>query len=362
MESTIVPVILSGGSGTRLWPLSRRLHPKQFATLAGGHTMFQATALRLEGVERAGAPIVVCNETHRALVAGQAAAIGLGESRIVLEPVGRNTAPAAAAAAHLAMAGGDDPVLLVLPADHVIADAAAFREAVTAGALLAAAGSLVTFGIVADRPHTGYGYVERGDPIDDGPAYSVAAFVEKPDAETATAYLDGGRHYWNSGMFMFRASVYLAELGARHPDMVDGSAAAVAAGTDVDGAVLLDAASFAATPADSIDYAVMEHTDEAVVIPLDAGWSDVGAWPALWEIGDRDGDGNVLAGDVIVDGVTASYVRADGRLVAVAGLDGVVVVETADAVLVTSLEHAEGVKAIVERLREEGRPEADRLS
>lgn len=358
---TIVPVILSGGSGTRLWPMSRRLHPKQLSALVSGRTMLQETASRLTGMEGAATPLVICNEGHHRLVADQMAEIGAAAATILLEPAGRNTAPAAAVAALSASRAGDDPVLLVLPADHVIRDLEAFRSAVRIGAPLAYGGNLVTFGIVPDRPHTGYGYVQRGDAVAGGSAYRVARFVEKPDAETAAAYLAGGDHLWNSGMFMFTASAYLGELERRHPMMVEGSRAALEEGTDRAGALLLDAEAFAATPADSIDYAVMEHTDRAVVIPLDAGWSDVGAWPALWEIGEHDEHGNLAIGDVLLEGVTGSYVRSDGRVVAVVGLDDVVVVDTPDAVLVCSKERAQEVKAIVERLTASERPEAERF-
>jgi mannose-1-phosphate guanylyltransferase/mannose-6-phosphate isomerase len=356
---TIVPVILSGGSGTRLWPLSRRTRPKQFAPLVGERTMLQDTALRLEGMEGVARPIVVCNEDHRDLVDRQLGAVGMPPSLVVMEPVGRNTAPAAAVAAMAATRDGSDPVLLVLPADHVIRDAAAFRAAVAAGARLAAQGYLVTFGIVPDRPHTGYGYVQRGEPLPDAEAFAVRRFVEKPDEETAAAYVADGEHSWNSGMFMFTASAYLAELSKHAPEMIGGSRAALEGASGAYGALLLAEEAFSATPADSIDYAVMERTDRAVVIPLDAGWSDVGAWPALWEIAERDDDDNALLGDVVVEGVTGSYVRAGGRLVTVVGLDDVVVVETPDAVLVAAREHAEGVKRIVELLIEQGRREAE---
>jgi len=359
---TILPVILSGGSGTRLWPLSRRTRPKQFAPLVGERTMVQDTALRLQGMEGVARPIVVCNEDHRDLVDRQLGDVGMPPSLVVMEPVGRNTAPAAAVAAMAAMRDGSDPVLLVLPADHVIRDIAAFREAVVAGADLAARDYLVTFGIVPDRPHTGYGYVQRGDPLPGGAAFTVHRFVEKPDEATAAAYVADGEHSWNSGMFMFTASAYLAELSKHAPAMVEGSRAALQGASGEYGALLLDEGAFSATPADSIDYAVMERTDRAVVIALDAGWSDVGAWPALWEIAERDEQGNALLGDVYVEGVTGSYVRTGGRVVAVVGLDDVVVVETRDAVLVAARDRAQDVKVIVERLSAQGRPEAEEHS
>jgi mannose-1-phosphate guanylyltransferase/mannose-6-phosphate isomerase len=358
-SATIVPVILSGGSGTRLWPLSRRTRPKQFAPLVGERTMLQDTALRLEGMEGVARPIVVCNKDHRDLVDRQLDAVGMPPSLVVMEPVGRNTAPAAAVAAMAAMRDGSDPMLLVLPADHVIREVDAFRRAVVDGAELAAAGHLVTFGIVPDRPHTGYGYVQRGEPLPGGTGFTVRRFVEKPDEETAAAYVAGGEHSWNSGMFMFTASTYLHELTRHAPQMVEGSRASLQGASGAYGALLLAEEAFAATPADSIDYAVMERTDRAVVIPLDAGWSDVGAWPALWEIAERDEAGNALLGDVYTEGVAGSYVRAGGRIVAVVGLDDVVVVDTADAVLIAARDRAQDVKAIVERLVAEGRSEAE---
>ncbi len=356
----IVPIILSGGSGTRLWPLSRRLHPKQFAALVGDLTMFQETAARLAGMRGARPAFVVCNEAHGALAAGQLDELGAPPEVVIMEPLGRNTAPAVAVAALRAMAGGDDPLLLVLPADHMIRDVLAFQAAVAVGAPLASAGKLVTFGIVPDRPHTGYGYIQRGEAIEAGVSYLVQRFVEKPDAATAANYVASGEYSWNSGMFLFRASRFLEELESHAPEMLAGSRAALSAGAETGAGILLDEEAFAATPADSIDYAVMEHTGDAAVVPLEAGWSDVGAWPALWEIADGDDDGNVVRGDVMLDGVTGSFVRAEGRLVAVVGVEDVVVVETPDAVLVTSRDRAEGVKAIVERLRNDGRIESER--
>ncbi len=360
ISPTIVPVILSGGSGTRLWPLSRRLQPKQFAPLVSHLTMFQETAARLEGMSGVAPPLVVCSRSHGAIAGRQLADIGHPAAAVIMEPIGRNTAPAVAVAALHATGGGDDPLLLILPADHVIRDVGAFRTAVEAGISLAAAGKLVTFGIVPDRPHTGYGYIQRGEAITEGESYLVRRFVEKPDAETAAGYLESGEYSWNSGMFLFRASRFLDELGSHASKMLEGSALAYQRAEEREGGLLLDERSFAATPADSIDYAVMENTSEAVVVPLDAGWSDVGAWPALWEIADADEHGNVAIGDVVTEGTTGSYIRAQTRLVAVVGLDDVVVVETPDAVLVTSRLRAEGVKAVVERLRRDGRPEADR--
>jgi mannose-1-phosphate guanylyltransferase/mannose-6-phosphate isomerase len=359
MNGPIVPVILSGGSGTRLWPVSRRFEPKQFTALVTDRTMFQETAERTVGIAGAGGPMVVCSAAHGGIVNRQLEEIGSAASAVLLEPAGRNTAPAAAAAALQASAGDADPLLLILPADHVIRDVAAFHDAVAIGVGLAGAGRLVTFGIVPDRPHTGYGYVRRGEALPDS-GYALDRFVEKPDAATAERYVADGGYAWNSGMFLFRASRYLEELGRHAPGILEGTRRALTAARPTPDGLLLDEAAFAATPSDSIDYAVMEHTTGGAVVPLDAGWSDVGAWPALWEIADRDDGGNAVLGDVVLEGVERSYVRSEGRLVAVVGLDDVVVVETPDAVLVTSRRRAEDVKSIVERLRAKGRSEADR--
>lgn len=355
----IVPVILSGGAGTRLWPLSRELAPKQLVELIGSTTLLQKTVLRLRGISDLGAPVIVCNHAHRDQVVGQLAQTDIEPSAVLLEPVGRNTAPAAAVAA-LAVGDEDDPVLLVLPADHVISDVERFHEAVRIGHAAAERGHLVTFGIIPESAHTGYGYIEQGELLEDGPARRVARFVEKPDQETANDYLAGGRHLWNSGMFMFRASQYLEELESYEPAMLAGCRHAWQAADTFDGAFRLDSDTFRAIKGDSIDYAVMERTERAVVVPLDAGWSDVGSWPALWEISHRDEDGNAIQGDVLTEGTTGSYIRADDRLVAVVGLDNVIVVETSDAVLVCHKDRAQDVKTIVERLRQANRPEAVR--
>ncbi|ALC17013.1 mannose-1-phosphate guanylyltransferase [Desulfuromonas soudanensis] len=361
----IIPVILSGGAGTRLWPLSRELYPKQLLPLAGEDTMLQATVTRLAGVAGLGAPLVVCNEDHRFLVAEQLRAIASPASAILLEPVGRNTAPAVAVAALQAQKGGDDPILLVLPADHVIRDPAPLRAAIAAGAELAEAGHLVTFGIVPATAETGYGYIKAGPPLPPvtghpSPltAFTVSEFVEKPDLERARGYVAAGNYFWNSGMFLFRASRFLEELQTFAPEILAACRKAMAeAVPDLD-FVRLDAASFAASPKDSIDYAVMEKTAAAAVIPLDAGWSDVGSWSALYEIGAADEDGNVTFGDVLTCDVRNSYLYAQTRLVAAIGLDNHVVVETADAVLVAHKDCVQDVKAIVETLKKQKRPEA----
>ena len=354
----LIPVILSGGSGTRLWPLSRELYPKQLLPLVGDRTMLQETVTRVDGVADVGAPLVVCNESHRFMVAEQMLELGVTPAAIVLEPVGRNTAPAVAVAALVALAPDDgqaDPVLLVLPADHVIRDVDSFREAVAAGRAAAEAGKLVTFGVVPDSPETGYGYIRKARGA--GPAFPVAEFVEKPDHATAVRYVQSGEYFWNSGMFMFRARAYLAELKKHAPAMLEACEATVAgAQRDLD-FTRLSAAAFGACPGDSIDYAVMEKTAEAVVVPLDAGWSDVGSWSALQDALPRDPAGNVTSGDVIVEGTTGSYLHSTSRLIAAVGLTDHVVVETKDAVLVAPRDKVQDVKALVNQLKVQGRYE-----
>lgn len=353
----LVPVILSGGSGTRLWPLSRSLHPKQLQPLVGERTMLQQTVARTDGMPGLEAPIVVCNEAHAELVRAQLGAEGRSGASIVLEPMGRNTAPAIALAALVAQTRwpDDDPVLLCLPADHVVRDVPAFHEAVQRGLPLARADRLVTFGIVPQAPHTGYGYIQAERP---GEPASVRSFREKPDRATAEAYLRAGDYYWNSGMFVFRASAYLRELGQRQPEIVAACERALAGGRSEAGLQHLDAAAFAACPSDSIDYAVMEQTSRASVVPMAAGWSDVGSWAALHEVSEHDQAGNAVVGDVLALGCEGSYLHARHRLVAAVGLRDMVVVETADAVLVAPRERSEEVKQVVTRLAADGRSEA----
>ena len=368
MTRSIVPVVLSGGSGTRLWPLSRELHPKQFLSLVGERTLFQETVLRTRPLtDRLEPPIIVCNENHRFLVAEQLRRIGVSPRAIVLEPVGRNTAPAVAIAAWLAVkdvaadaaATSDDerdPLLLVMPADHVIADTDAFARAATVAFDAAAEGYLTTFGIVPDRPESGYGYIRRGAPGPAGNWYLLDAFVEKPDIETARRYVSAGDYLWNSGMFVFSARRYLDELERHAPEIAAACRAAasrLAVGEDF--TRLGD--EFRDCPSDSIDYAVMEKTDRAAVVPLDAGWSDVGSWPALHAVLPRDGEGNVLRGDVVAHACRNSYISAESRLVAAVGVEGHVIVETADAVLVIQQDMAQDVKRIVDALKEAGRAE-----
>ncbi|MEJ2200511.1 MAG: mannose-1-phosphate guanylyltransferase/mannose-6-phosphate isomerase, partial [Desulfuromonadaceae bacterium] len=307
-----------------------------------------------------GAPLVVCNESHRFMVAEQLRCVNQEASAILLEPVGRNTAPAVAVAALQAMADGNDPLLLVLPADHVIVDEAALRAAVAAAVGEAEKDRLVTFGIVPTGPETGYGYIRTGASLSsvDGGAFEVAAFVEKPDLETARGYIAAGDYFWNSGMFLFRASVYLRELERFAPEMLTyGREALVGAIADLD-FIRLDSAAFAACPGNSIDYAVMEKTSAAAVIPLAAGWSDVGSWSALWEVGAKDTEGNVIRGDVLTEGTHDCYLHAGSRMVAAVGLEGHVVVETADAVLVAAKDRVQEVKEIVAQLKRQGREEA----
>ncbi len=352
----LIPVILSGGAGTRLWPLSRELYPKQLLALLGPRTMLQQTALRVSGLDCA-APVVVCNEAHRFLVAEQLRALKLTPRAIVLEPFGRNTAPAIALAALAAMrdSGDLDPLLLVLPADHVIRDTAVFQRTVRSALPAAEEGQLVTFGIVPAAPETGYGYIQRGE--SQGAAYSIVRFVEKPDLTRAQQFLKAGDYYWNSGMFLFRAGRYLAELARLAPQMSAACVAAFETGrTDLD-FTRVDADAFERCPSDSIDYAVMEHTTGAVVVPLDAGWSDVGSWSALYEASDADADGNVAHGDVLAQDSSGCYLYAESRLLATVGLQDHVVVETKDAVLVAPKDRVQDVKKLVNRLKEQGRYE-----
>jgi mannose-1-phosphate guanylyltransferase/mannose-6-phosphate isomerase len=353
----LIPVILSGGSGTRLWPLSRELYPKQFLPLVGTKSMLQETLARLSGLP-AEAPLVVCNEQHRFIVAEQLRQIGVTAAGIVLEPVGRNTAPAAAVAALAALAGAGeeaDPVLLVLPADHAIKDVSRFQVAVQLGLEAARTGSLVTFGIVPEKAETGYGYIrcETGS----GPVYPVAEFVEKPDAARAEEFVASGEYLWNSGMFMFGARRYLDELAWHAPAIQEACRTAYEGATrDLD-FTRLEKQAFARCPGDSIDYAVMEKTDQAVVVPLAAGWSDVGSWSALQAVVTADDHGNVMRGDVVAEDTAGCYLYSTERLVATVGLKDTVVVETKDAVLVAPRARVQDVKQLVGRLKSLARGE-----
>ncbi|MGH8142234.1 MAG: mannose-1-phosphate guanylyltransferase/mannose-6-phosphate isomerase [Steroidobacteraceae bacterium] len=351
----LVPVILSGGAGTRLWPLSRELYPKQLLPLVGGHTLLQQTVQRLAGLA-ASAPTVVCNEAHRFLVAEQLRTIDCAARAIVLEPLGRNTAPAIALAAHAALAADEgDSLLLVLPADHVIADLPAFHSAIELACSVAREGALATFGVVPQAAETGYGYIRRG--ALSGGAYRIAEFIEKPDPQRAAQFVSSGEYYWNSGMFLFRARRYLEELEKYAPDIASVCRTSFAGATrDLD-FTRIDTRAFESCRSESIDYAVMEKTRDAVVVPLNAGWSDVGSWASLHAACECDAQGNTLRGDVIVEDTRGSYIYSESRLVAAVGLTDHVVVETKDAVLVVPKQHVQDVKKLVARLKADGRYE-----
>jgi len=354
----IYPVILSGGAGTRLWPLSRAVLPKQLLPLVADKTMLQETAQRVSAWPGVMAPLVVCGNDHRFMVAEQLREIGITPLGILLEPVGRNTAPAVAAAANFLKKIDPEALMLVLPADHVIENGAAFRDAVERAVTLVGQGKLATFGIVPTAPETGYGYIRRGEAVADcGDCYGVARFVEKPDAATAQSFLDEGGYYWNSGMFMFAAGRFLDELQEHAPQIASAAEKAVRTGySDLDFCRLEEQA-FSDSPSDSIDYAVMEKTLDAAVVPADIGWNDVGSWSALWEVQPKDANGNAQRGDVYLDGVKNSLVRAESRIVAVVGVEDIVVVETQDAVLVTHKNQVQRVKQVVEHLKSKARTE-----
>ncbi|MBL8430728.1 MAG: mannose-1-phosphate guanylyltransferase/mannose-6-phosphate isomerase [Dechloromonas sp.] len=360
--NTILPVVLSGGSGTRLWPLSREKYPKQLLPLVGEQSMLQATVARLNGLEGMAGPLLVCNEEHRFVVAEQVRTLGL-QGSVLLEPFGRNTAPALALAALWAVREGEDPVLVVMPADHDIADGAAFRDAVARAVALAETGVTVTFGITPDCPETGYGYIQRGQAVADGSgAFALARFVEKPDRQTAESYLDSGDYLWNSGIFVMKASVWIAALGMCRPDILAACQKALAGGKTDGDFVRVDVDAFKACPSDSIDYAVMERLTagreglpKAAVIPLTAGWSDVGAWDALWKVLPKCGEGNATRGDVMLEGCRDTLVVSENRLVACIGVSNIVVVETDDAVLVVHHDATQDVKKIVDRLKADQR-------
>lgn len=367
----ILPVVLSGGSGSRLWPLSREKYPKQLLSLTGDDSLLQATLRRASGLQGVAvrAPLIVCNEEYRFVIAEQLRQMKL-RGVVVLEPIGRNTAPALTLAALQAVAAGEDPVMLVMPADHVVLDVTAFQAAVQQAVPIAAAGAIVTFGIRPITPETGYGYIQRGDPYGgaDAQAWSIQRFVEKPDLATAQQYLDSGNYLWNSGLFMMRASVWLTALAACRPDIHEHAVLAWAQHTTDHDFVRVPADCFAHCPSDSIDYAVMERVagpsghalgplPAGVVVSMDAGWSDVGAWESVWQVSPKDAQGNAVLGDAMMIDSHNSLVVSEGRLVACVGVDDLVVVETADAVLVTRKDRAQDVKKIVERLKAEGRGE-----
>ncbi len=371
----IQPIVLSGGSGTRLWPLSREKYPKQLLPLIGNDSLLQATLMRVEGIADAelAAPMVVSNEEYRFVIAEQLRVMGK-PGTIVLEPKGRNTAPALTIAALSALKASSDPVLLVMPADHVMTDKMAFQKAVRAGADLANLGAMVTFGITPDAPETGYGYIQAGQKFAPGgkvnqesKACLIARFVEKPDSKTAQSYLDDGSYLWNSGIFMMKASIWLSAIGAYRADILAACQSAFDKGSTDGEFVRVDPTAFANCPSDSIDYAVMERLagnegsgqklPVGVVLPMSAGWSDVGSWDALWQVLPKDSAGNVLQGDVLLEDCQNTMAVSEGRLVACVGLDDLIVVETADAVLVVHKSKTQDVKKIVDRLKVQNRTE-----
>ena len=366
MKHSIVPVVMAGGSGTRLWPLSRQLYPKQFLALSGPQTLFQQAVLRLAGLAsdeiEVQAPCIVGNEEHRFLVLDQLREIRQTASTVLLEPVGRNTAPALTLAAlYAAQTCGEDPILVVTPADQTVTDPAAFTEALRRAVIAAADGSIVILGITPDRPETGFGYIRTEGA---GPVHGVAAFVEKPDAATARAYLEQGGYYWNGGMFVVRASVWLKALATFRPDIADATRAAWEAHSTDNGFTRPGKEAFAAIPSESIDYAVMEKCPAnpqagfaVKMVALDAGWSDLGAWDAVWQVTDKDGQGNVAHGDAVLQDSRDTLVYSTSRLVGAVGLDNVVVVETPDAVLVADRSRSQEVKKIVQHLEKTGRGE-----
>ncbi|WP_340051883.1 mannose-1-phosphate guanylyltransferase/mannose-6-phosphate isomerase [Pseudomonas proteolytica] len=345
-----LPVIMAGGSGTRLWPLSRQLNPKQFLPLVDPDlTMLQATIQRLDGLDHA-TPRLICNENHRFLAAEQLRQLGLEEANIILEPVGRNTAPAIALAALQALSEQTDPIMLVLAADHLIQDVNAFHQSIAKALVLAESGKLVTFAITPTHPETGYGYLQMGAAVGEG-GFEVSRFVEKPDLATAQDYLAQGSYFWNSGMFMFRASRYIQELERFQPTIVSVCREALAKGAQDMHFTRVDSAIFSSSPDDSIDYAVMEKTSDAVMVPLNAGWSDIGSWSAIWDSGEKNEQGNLFKGDVLSESTSGSYVHATHRLVTTVGVENLIIVETKDAVLVAHKDHVQDVKKIVDQLK-----------
>ena len=348
----IKAVVMAGGSGTRLWPLSRAAHPKQFLALYGDDTMLQATFKRLDGLDIQSS-VTICNEEHRFFVAEQLREIDkLGS--IILEPVGRNTAPAIALAA-LSSQEGEDPLLLVLAADHVIQDEASFTKTIKDAIPLAEAGKLVTFGIVAHEPNVGYGYIKKGAPK--GSGFVVDTFVEKPTIEVAKEYLESGDYFWNSGMFLFKASRYLEELKQHRPDIYEACQLSMKDIVKDNDFLRVNEAAFDACPSESIDYAVMEKTDDAVVVPMDVGWSDIGSWSSLWDISEKDQNGNAVHGDVMLHESNNCYVRTDGKLVAAIGVDDLVIVSTKDVLVVAHKDSVQDVKVVAQQLRSESRTE-----
>jgi len=353
----ITPVILSGGSGKRLWPLSRKEHPKQYLPLAGDNTMLQETILRLSGLDNLADPIIVCNADHRFLVAEQCQQIDIKNPTILLEPVGRNTAPAIAAAALQSLRDSDSSMLLVLSADHVIQDVDAFHEAINIASQQVQSGKLATFGIVPTNANTGYGYIKSSKESNNG-AHKVEEFVEKPDLKTAESYLEQGIYLWNSGMFMFKDTTLINELTVHSLDIVNSVSDAVNnAEQDLD-FIRLDKKAFESSPSDSIDYALMEKSDNVVVVPLDAQWNDIGSWSALYDIGTKDSNGNVIQGDVFIEETINTYIHANHHIVATIGVQDLVIVDTPNATLIATKDKVQEVKKIVEKLQEQGREES----
>ena len=354
----LIPVLLSGGSGTRLWPMSREMMPKQFLPVASDKSLFQLTLERLSGLA-ALAPIVVCNQEHRFLAAEQLRESFIQPQKIILEPIGRNTAPAIALAALAAMQSSDDPLLLVLPSDHLLEDKNVFCTAISQGVRLAAENYMVTFGITMSQPETAYGHIQLGNILEKTSGYKVKAFIEKPEMENAKAFYASGDYVWNSGMFLFKAAHYLAELKQWAPDILaDCENAFQKAHADED-FLRIEEASFASCRSDSIDYAIMEHTEKAVVVPLATQWSDVGSWASLWEAktNEHDADANVKVGDVILEDVRNCYVHAEDRLVVALGIENCVIVETADAILVANKDKSQEIKKVVSKLKSLNREE-----
>ncbi|MDO6407400.1 mannose-1-phosphate guanylyltransferase/mannose-6-phosphate isomerase [Pantoea phytobeneficialis] len=356
----IIPVIMAGGTGSRLWPMSRELYPKQFLRLYGENSMLQETVIRLKGLD-VSEPLVICNEQHRFLVAEQLRHIDQLSNNIILEPVGRNTAPAITLAALSAVSKGEDPLLLVLAADHVIGNRVAFHQAVQDAIPYAQQGKLVTFGIVAAQPETGYGYIQRGGMLgsNQAPVFRVQRFVEKPDFATALQYLESGEYYWNSGMFLFHAKRFLEEIAQFRPDILEACQKAIAT-SEPDAQqdfIRVDKKAFIACPDESVDYAVMEKTSDAIVVPLDAGWNDVGSWSALWDVNNKDANGNALTGDVFTHHASNCYINTDEKLVAAVGVENLVIINTKDAVLVIDKSQVQDVKKVVEFLKKNERGE-----
>ena len=353
----ILPVVMAGGTGSRLWPLSRELYPKQFLTVSGESSMLQQTVSRLKGINHA-APLIICNEEHRFIAAEQLRTSSVAHSSIILEPVGRNTAPAIALAAFQALKNAEEneePILLVLAADHLIEDTLAFQSSINKALPFAEEGKLVTFGIVPTSPETGYGYIKGGE--SNGEGFVVDEFVEKPDFKTAQSYMNSGEYYWNSGMFLFKASRYIEELKKFSPDILNACEASMADTTpDVD-FVRVNKEAFQSCPDDSIDYAVMEKTDSALVVPMDAGWSDVGSWSALWDVSEKDENNNVVKGDIISVNSQSNYLLSENKLIAAVGVENLVVVETKDAILVSHKDNVQDVKTVVNQLKKDGRTE-----